>query len=628
MNEDRLERNIETKLLDETTRNLNEYVRALVRNKRHRQADSFCEKKYAQIATTGFLKKILAYFIEHDENDEVNVRADLAGIYEFVNVQLPGRAEIVSTSDHISINAEEGVTLELRVPDPETLAVTVCVPPPKIWYTPPEQEAEKTIDLPIEEPDGNEEKAPLIFPARRIGAFCKAAEHIYKNAHHLNEWPRISCWRLPEKYEYLDYPKKDVIEQVPELWWEDWLEEASKEDKSDLEFVKKLISRRGECLEHAPEILRSDRKTVLKAIQDYSYAINYASEELRNDKEFILEGIKKNSKLFEDIDEKFRDDRDVAIAAIKKRIYNYEHISERLKRDRDIIETVMADNVYYLRYAPADVLEDKELAMRIVSERGDMLQYLPESMRADKEIVMTAVSTKGACAAAEYGLGGIALSHALGGLNCDREVVLAAVRFCGLALMCASDELKDDRELVLIAVQNYGKALDSASKRLQDDREIVCLAIKNSGNAYCFASERLRKDREIIMAAFESAGIEIIASIPEDVFCDIDFKIFLLEAIARFLPKFEDYGEFGDGTSEYYGIFEDYEETFSDIVESIPMEQLKSEPELVEKICRLAVDVDRDYYDEGSNPYEDSHERLPGILKEYFEENGIESGFF
>ena len=43
----------------------------------------------------------------------------------------------------------------------------------------------------------------------------------------------------------------------------------------------------------------------------------------------------------------------------------------------------------------------------------------------------------------------------------------------------------------------------------------------------------------------------------------------------------------------------------------------------MDKICKLAVTVDRDYYDEGSNPYEDSHERLPGILKEYFEKNDI-----
>ena len=97
----------------------------------------------------------------------------------------------------------------------------------------------------------------------------------------------------------------------------------------------------------------------------------------------------------------------------------------------------------------------------------------------------------------------------------------------------------------------------------------------------------------------------------------------MLETIARCLPKFEDYGEFGDGTSEYYGIFEDYEETFSDLVESIPIDQLKREPELVEKICRLVGEVDRDYYDEGSNPYEDSHERLLDIIKKYFEKNDV-----
>ena len=632
-----MDQDIERSLLQDTVKKFNEYVRFLVRNKRRHQADGFCEEKYARIATTGFLKKILAYFIEHDENDETEAGVDQVNLYEYVNGKLPGRVEKVKTSPNselhegdslnepIGINVEEGVTLKLEAEDLSTLSVTICVPPPQSWYIRPREQDKDALDNgpQMPEPDGKEENAPLKFPKSRLGAFCKAAEHIYKNAHRLIEWTKIRCWRLPEKYEYLDYPKKDVLDKVPEVWWEDWLKEASEEDKSDLDFVRRLISGRGECLKYAPEVLKKDRKTVLKAIKDFSYAISYASEELRNDKEFILEGIKKNSQLFEDISEKFRDDRDIAIAAMKKRSYNYKYVSERLKRDREIIEMVLADSVYQLRFAPTDVLEDKDLAMRIVSERGDMLQYLSESMRADKEIVMTAVSACGACAAEEYGLGGIALSYALGGLNHDREVVLAAVRFCGLALKCASPELKDDRELVSIAVQNYGRALSSASKRLQDDREIVCEAIKNDGYAYCFASERLRKDREIIMAAFRTAGIEILTSIPEDMLRDIDFKLFSLEAIAQCLPKFEDYGEFGDGTSEYYGIFEDYEETFRDIVEEIPIELLKENTELVDKICKLAVTVDRDYYDEGSNPYEDSHERLPGILKEYIEKNDI-----
>ena len=562
-----MDQHTEIALLDEATEKLNGYVRALVRNKKAKEADAFCDEKYAQIAATGFFKSILAHFTERGNDDEVCAGADTAGIYEFVSAKLPGRAGFVrnttlgtccGTDDgYISIDVGEKVTLKLWISGPGTLAATVCVPPPEVWKVPVENEVTGTQpdDPLLQAPDGQEEKAPLIFPVRRIAAFCEAAEHIYKNAHRLNEWVGLRCWRLAEKYEYLDYPKEDVLESVPEVWWDDWLAEASDKDKSDLDFVKKLISGRGECLKHAPEILKSDRKTVLKAIKDFSYSITYASEELQNDKGFILEGIKKNSQLFEDISEKFRDDREIAIAAIKKRVYNYEYASDRLKHDREIIETVMAGNIYYLRYAPADVLEDKDLAMRIVSERGDMLQYLPSGMRADKDIVMTAVAARGACAAEEYGLGGIALSHALGDLNRDREVVLAAVRFCGLALEAASDELKDDREIVRIAVQNYGKA-------------------------FCFASERLRHDRELIMAAVRSAA----------------------------------------------EIYEDHEEAFFNIVESIPAEQLRADPELVHKIYSLALDADSEYYEEDSDPDEDPDERPSVILREYFEQNGIPCG--
>ena len=68
-------------------------------------------------------------------------------------------------------------------------------------------------------------------------------------------------------------------------------------------------------------------------------------------------------------------------------------------------------------------------------------------------------------------------------------------------------------------------------------------------------------------------------------------------------------------------IFEDHEEAFFDNVESIPADRLKAEPELAEKIYKLALAVDSEYYDGDSDPYEDSPERLPDRIKEYYEEN-------
>ena len=175
-----MDQSIEIELLNESTEKLNEYVRSLVRSKKVDQADSFCEEKYVQIAAMGFYKRIFDYFIKHAENDEATVKADIADIYESVNARLPGRAEISPTSEYISINAEEGVALNLSASDPENLSVTVCVPPPPRWSLSNREPDEDALDNDpqMSEPDGKEEKAPLRFPTSRLGAFCKATEHI------------------------------------------------------------------------------------------------------------------------------------------------------------------------------------------------------------------------------------------------------------------------------------------------------------------------------------------------------------------------------------------------------------------------------------------------------------------
>ena len=142
-----MDQHTEIALLDEATERMNVYVRALVRNKKVKEADAFCDEKYAQIAAAGFFKRILAHFTERGNNDDVCAGADTAGIYEYVSAKLPDRAKFVqNTADgkndgtgrdgYISIDVGEKVTLKLWISGPGTLAATVCVPPPEVWKVP------------------------------------------------------------------------------------------------------------------------------------------------------------------------------------------------------------------------------------------------------------------------------------------------------------------------------------------------------------------------------------------------------------------------------------------------------------------------------------------------------------
>ncbi len=599
------------KLMDEATEKLNQYVRALVREKKGRQARAFCEEKYPQIALTGFLKRVISARIGQDkENSHTDPGASFDETYRFVSSRLSGKTEVTrepaetDPSECIVIHAGEGVSLRLQRGASGDFEITVRVPADK--------KSSKSSLTDPDMPDGKEEAAPLMLPPDRLGAFCSAAEYVFDNAHEFREWAGHECWQLWEKYKYIDYPKKDVYDKVPVYWWWAWLENASEKDRSDLAFVKKLVARRGECLQNAPAASKADRSTVLAAIRDFDYAITYASEELQNDRDFVLQAIEANGDVFPYLKERFRDDRKAALRAVTKKGSNLEYVSERLRGDTDIVEAALAHDLSYFRYAAPSFRDNKEYVMRAVAERGDLLAILSERFRADREVVLTAVTSAGT-----------ALRYAAENFKNDREIVLAAVKNSGSALEFASDGLRGDREIVFTAIENHWAALKYASDELRDDKEIALFALGRDRDAWYFISGRLLADFEIIKAAAAAGGYENLESLPDEMLKNADTVVSILGILSENPPDMDDYGEFADGTSEYYEVFENGENAFCRLVEGLPAGTLKSDPELVGKICGLAVTMDSAYYDEGTNPHEFLHTRLPDRLKEFFEAGGI-----
>jgi hypothetical protein len=205
----------------------------------------------------------------------------------------------------------------------------------------------------------------------------------------------------------------------------------------------------------------------------------------------------------------------------------------------------------------------------------------------------------------------------------DRDVVLAAVRHDGYALQFASDELKDDKEIVLTAIETYeGDVLEYASERLKDDRETVLAAVRRCENSIGFASERLRHDDEVIRAVLDAHPGQF-ENLPEDVQEDLGYILFGLESVVKHLPDPEDYSFFDDSTSEYYADFDEAEEAFLDIFESIPPEALKDDPDLNDRVCRLALKLNGAYCGEGIFPYEDVHDGFLRRVEALCEEHDI-----
>ena len=411
---------------------------------------------------------------------------------------------------------------------------------------------------------------------------------------------------------YKDCKKEEVVRKVPKDLWCDWLAQASGEDRADVEFMKQLVLRRGECLRFAPDPLRSEVRTVLKVVRNCPAAIAYASEELQNDRKFIKQAVNLNAGVIKYVSERFRNDKGIAILAVRVDREVFSSLPEEMQSDADVAEAYLGGKPFELKNAPEKVRDNKVFAIKLLSVYGGMLKDVSERLRADKDVVTAAVSSAWN-----------ALGYAAENLRGDRDVVLAAVGHDGYALQFASDKLKDDKETVLTAIETYeGDVLEYASERLKDDKETVLNAVRRSDNSIGYASERLRHDGDVIRAVLDAHPGQF-ENLPEDVQENLDYILFGLESVVKNSPDPDNYSFFKDSTSEYYSDFAQTEEDFLDIFESIPPEVLKNDPELNDRVSRLAVGLNSAYYKEGNYPYEDVHDEFLLRIEALYEEHDV-----
>ena len=411
---------------------------------------------------------------------------------------------------------------------------------------------------------------------------------------------------------YKDCKKEEVIRTVPEDLWCDWLERASEEDRADEIFMKKMVLRRGECLKFAPDSLRSDPNTVLKVVKNCPSAIVFASEDLQNDRKFIKQAVNLNAEVIKYVCKRFRNDKGIALLAVRVDREVFSFLPEELQSDADVAEAWLGRKLYKLKNAPEIIRDNRAFAIKILPMGGGLLEDFSERLRADKEVVTAAV-----------GSAWNALGYAAEELRGDRDVVLTAVGHDGYALQFASEKLKDDKEIVLSAIATYeGDVLEYASERLKDDKETALAAVKRCGDSIGFASERLRHDGDVIRAVLDEHPGQF-ENLPDDVQENLDYILFGLESVVKHLPDPENYSFFADSTSEYYADFDEAEENFLDIFESIPPEVLENDPDLNDRVSRLAVELNGAYYKEGNYPYEDVHDEFLLRIEALYEENDI-----
>ncbi len=174
---------------------------------------------------------------------------------------------------------------------------------------------------------------------------------------------------------FIDCKREDVIREVPDRFWCDWLEHASDEDRADEVFMKKIVLRRGECLKFAPDSMRSDGNLVLKVVKNCPSAFVYASGELQNDRKFVKQAVNRNAEVIKYVSDHLKNDKGIALLAVRKDGGNLAFLSEEMQNDADVIRAVLDAFPGQFENLPEDVQEDLDV---ILFGLESVVKHLPD----------------------------------------------------------------------------------------------------------------------------------------------------------------------------------------------------------------------------------------------------------
>ena len=117
---------------------------------------------------------------------------------------------------------------------------------------------------------------------------------------------------------------------------------------------------------------------------------------------------------------------------------------------------------------------------------------MDRALLADRQFVIQAVPL------------GIGLANAATQLQCDRDVVLGAVRTNGLELQHACASLQADVEVVLEAVRHDGTALQFAAPTLLSERELIEACVQHDQAALRRVPDSVTVDCITALAAVDA----------------------------------------------------------------------------------------------------------------------------
>jgi hypothetical protein len=160
---------------------------------------------------------------------------------------------------------------------------------------------------------------------------------------------------------------------------------------------------------------------------------------------------------------------------------------------------VIAQNSHALQHTSTKLRADKDVVLAAVNKNKSPIDYC--FYREDLSPVFFDINDDNANLMTPVAQSNIrrtqytqsVLSFALGNLEADRDIVLAAVKQNDYAMFYGATVLRADKEIILASVKKKPSTLQFASPELRADREIVLAAIEKDFQTLRLASEDLKK---------------------------------------------------------------------------------------------------------------------------------------
>ena len=314
--------------------------------------------------------------------------------------------------------------------------------------------------------------------------------------------PVSECRRFPVGHALEGYAVQRELDLPAALWHDKdvvlavvalngrFLEVVAEHLHDDIDVVVKAVACNGEALRFASGRLRDNREVVLLAVTCSGVAFEFASERLRADREVVLVAVHNSEEsVLEHVSKDLLDDSEICWAAVEQDGRALEHVGDSLRENRDLILCALHHDSSSIEFIPNQFLLDREVAMTAVTHfssscRICVASFLPAKLQCEKELMLAAVTADSE-----------ALRHAGKELKNDRDIVMAALKDGDDMLQYASKGLRNDPEVVLFALRGGGEptVLRYASRTLRSDFTFMRAAILICKDAYSFAANSLRR---------------------------------------------------------------------------------------------------------------------------------------